>query len=226
MAEITPKVKPIIARDDQEGRMIGEVCHVEGCPCDDCAAAARADLERWAAATGTELEPVEDAQETADRIIATWATMDFNQRDLAGAFVNRYDGQWVDRREYGADRQEYRFDGRRGRWLEFKGEHWTPAQTILDAVGGLIERICGDKPSAAAKWGKLAVYKDILTLAREHLTIDQWDADGGLLGLPNGEIWDLERGYSMPNFRRLPITKTTAVDPAEFQNRSGLQVGL
>ena len=71
-----PKVKPIIARDDQEGRMIGDVCHVEGCPCDDCAAAERADRERWAEATGTELEPIEDAQERADRIIAAWGTLD------------------------------------------------------------------------------------------------------------------------------------------------------
>ena len=218
---ITPDRKqsnPIIARDDQEGRYLDDgTCHVWGCPCDGCAKAIRAELERYASANGTELEPVEEPQERADRIIAAWAEMDHNQRDLAMAFVIRYDGQWVDRREYGADRQEYRFDGPRGRWMEFKAEQWTQAQTILEAVGGLIEKICGDKPSLAAKWSKLAVYKDILTLAREHLTIDQWDADGEILGLPNGEIWDLETGYSMPNFRRLLVTKRTGVDPADFQ---------
>ena len=220
---VTPdpkEIKPIIAREDQEGRYIGDVCHVEGCPCLECAAAERADRQRWAKARGEELEPAFDPQEYADRVIAAWATMDFSQRDLSIAFVNRYDGQWVDRREYGADRQEYRFDSRRGRWMEFKDGHWTPADTILDAVGGLIERLCGDKPSVSAKWGKLAVYRDILTLAREHLTIDEWDADGGLMGLPNGDMWDLERGYSMPNFQRLPITKQTGADPDELQNPS------
>ena len=211
------KVKPIIARDDQEGRYLDDgTCHVEGCPCDDCAAAARADLVRYAVATGTELEPVEEPQERADRIIAAWAEMDHNQRDLAMAFVIRYDGQWVDRREYGADRQEYRFDSRRGRWMEFKAGHWTPADTIFDAVGRLIERLCGESERDAAKWGKLTVYKDVLSLAKEFLTIDQWDAYGSVLGLPNGDLWDLEVGYSMPNFRRLPVTKQTGVDPAEF----------
>ena len=59
--------------------------------------------------------------------------------------------------------------------------------------------------------------QDVLALAKEYLTIDQWDADGGLLGLPNCDIWDLETGYSMPNFRRLPVTKQTGADPDEFQ---------
>ena len=209
---------PIIARDDQEGRYLDDgTCHVEGCPCDDCAAAARADLERWAAASGTELEPVENLDVTRAKILAAWAEFDVTQRHLANAFVIRFDGQlWP---------EEYRFDGRRGRWMEFKAEHWTPAETILDAVGGLVEELCGDSASAAAKWGKLAIYKDVLSLAREHLTIDQWDAYGDLLGLPNGEVWELERGYSMPNYRRLPITKTTGADPAEFQHGPGCKSG-
>ena len=219
------KVQPIIARDDQEGRHLDDgTCHIQDCPCDDCAAAARADLVRYAEATGTELEPVEDPQDRADRIIAAWGEMDINQRDLANMFVTRYDGQWVDRREYGAFRQEYRFDSRRGRWMEWKGGrwegHWTEADTILDGVGGLIERLCGDKPSLASKWSKVNVYKDVLTLAKEHLTIEKWDTEGDLMGLPNGDLWDLETGYSMPNFRRLPITKTTGVDPAEYQSKS------
>ena len=215
----TNGVKPIIARDDQEGRFLDDgTCHVEGCPCADCAKAVRAELERYATATGTELEPVEDPQDRADRIIAAWAEMDHNQRELAMAFVIRYDGQWVDRREFGAERQQYAFDSRRTRWMEFKNGHWTPAQTILDAVGMLVDRICGDKPSVASKYSKVAVYKDILTLAKEHMTWDEWDSDGFLMGLPNGEVWDLESGYSMPNFRRLPITKMTGVDPDEFQS--------
>ena len=130
------KVKPIIARPDQEGRYLDDgTCHVLDCPCADCAKAVRADLERQATNRGEELEPVEDPQDRADRIIAAWAEMDHNQRDLAMAFVIRYDGQWVDRREYGADRQEYRFDGPRGRWMEFKAEQWTQAQTILRSRG-------------------------------------------------------------------------------------------
>ena len=215
------KVQPIIARDDQEGRHLDDgTCHVEDCPCDDCAAAARADLVRYAEVTETELEPVEDPQDRADRIIAAWGEMDINQRDLANMFVTRYDGQWVDQREYGAFRQEYRFDSRRGRWMEFKAGHWTEADTIYDALGGLIERLCGDKPSLASKWSKVNVYKDVLTLAKEHLTIEKWDTEGDLMGLPNGELWDLETGYSMPNFRRWHITKTTGVDPAEYQSKS------
>ena len=227
ITEKTPKAKPIIARDNQDGRYLDDgTCHVEGCPCDDCAAAERAERERYADATGTELEQVEDPQEAADRIMAAWVELGgINQRELATAFVIRYDGQWVDRREYGADRQEYRFDERRGRWMEFKAEHWTQAQTILDAAGALIEKICGDSESDAARWGKLAVYKDVLTLAREHLTIDQWDADGGLLGLPCGEVWDLEAGYSMPNFRRLPVTKQTGADPDEFRGKAVCRSG-
>ena len=206
-------INPILARDDQEGRYIGDVLHVEDCPCADCAAAARLDLERYATAAGTELEPVEDADAYRARILAAWATFDITQRGLAGAFVIRYDGQlWP---------EEYRFDSRRGRWMEFADGHWTPARTILDAVGGLIEELCGDKPSLAAKWGKLSVYKDVLTLAQEHLSIDEWDANGDLMGLPNGDVWNLELGYSMPNYRRLPITKQTGVDPAEFQTGPG-----
>ena len=223
MTQDDSKVKPIIARDDQEGRMIGDVCHVYGCPCDDCAKAVRAEKQREAWNFGT--EPEEEPQERADRIIADWAEMDHNQRDLAMAFVIRYDGQWVDRREYGADRQEYRYDSRRGRWMEFKAEHWAPARTIFDALGALIEKICGDNQTAAAKWGKVTVYKDVLTLAKEHLTIDQWDSDGLLMGLPNGEIWDLEQGWGEPNFRRLPVTKTTGVDPDEYQSKSICRLG-
>ena len=220
------KVQPIIARDDQEGRHLDDgTCHIEGCPCDDCAKAARADLVRYAEATGTELEPVEEPQDRADRIMAAWAEMDVNQRELAMAFVIRYDGQWVDRREYGADRQEYRFDSRRGRWMEFKADHWTPADTIYDALGALIERLCGDQPSLVSKWSKVNVYRDVLTLAKEHLTIEKWDTEGDLMGLPGGDVWDLERGYAMPNFRRLPITKMTGVDPAEYQSKSICQRG-
>ena len=219
---ITPEsneIKPIIARDDQEGRFLDDgTCHILDCPCADCAKAVRAELERQAANRGEELEPVEDPQDRADRIIAAWGETDHNQRDFALAFYLRYDGQWVDRREFGAERQQYAFDSRRTRWMEFKNGHWAPARTTLDAVGMLVDRICGDKPSVAAKFSKVAVYKDILTLAKEHMTWDEWDSDGFLMGLPNGEVWDLETGYSEPNFRRLPITKQTGVDPAEFQH--------
>ena len=153
-----------------------------------------------------EVKP-ETAKETEARlelIMAGWAESGITQRGLASAFELRFNGQlWPD---------EYRFDPQRGRWMEFKAGHWTPARTILDGVGGLIERLCGDKPSQAAKWGKVAVYKDVLALAKEHMKVDQWDADGELMGLPNGEIWDLVRGEAEPNFRRLPITKTTGVD--------------
>ena len=219
------QVKAILARDNQEARQVGSEWHVEGCPCQACADLERADLERYAAAAGTELEPVEDAEARARRIMAEWAEGNITQRDLAWAFVNRFDGQWEDRSEYGAFRQEYRFDGRRGRWMEFKAEHWTPAHTILDAVGALVERLCGDSKSDAAKWGKLTAYRDVLALAQEHLTIDRWDADGGLLGLANGDVWNLERGYSQPNFRRLPITKRTGADPDEFQSKSVCKSG-
>ena len=163
------------------------------------------------------LETPEEAEARLERIIAAWADDDdINQRRLALVFELRFDGQlWPD---------EYRFDPRRGRWMEFKGSrwagHWTPARTILEGVGGLIDRLCGDSPSKAAKWGKVAVYKDVLALAKEHLTIDQWDAFDSLLGLPCGDVWDLERGWAEPNFQRFPITKTTGADPAEYQGET------
>ena len=157
------------------------------------------------------LETVEETEARLELIIAAWAEDDITQRGLASVFELRFDGQlWPD---------EYRFDPRRGRWMEFKADHWRPAQAILDGVGGLIERLCGDNPSKAAKWGRVAVYKDVLALAKEHLTIERWDAYGSVLGLPNGELWDLETGYAMPNWRRLPITKTTGVDPDEYQSK-------
>ena len=191
--------------------MIGEVCHVEGCPCDDCAAAERADRERWAKARGEEFEPVEDLDITRAKILAAWASFEVTQRHLANAFVLRFDGQlWP---------EEYRFDGGAGAGWNSRGEHWAPAHTILDAVGELVEALCGDNPSNAARWGKLNVYRDVLALAQEHLTIDQWDADGELMGLPNGDVWDLEAGYAMPNWRRYPITKTTGADPDEYQSK-------
>ena len=155
-------------------------------------------------------ETAEETEARLELIMAGWAESDINQRGLALVFELRFDGQlWP---------EEYRFDPRRGRWMEFKADHWRPAQAILDGVGGLIERLCGDNPSNAARWGKVSVYKDVLALAKEHLTIDQWDAFGSVLGLPNGDLWDLEVGYATPNFRRLPITKTTGVDPAEYQD--------
>ena len=161
-------------------------------------------------------ETPEETEARLEQILAAWADDDINQRGLASVFEMRFDGQlWQD---------EYRFDPQRGRWMEFKGSRWagrwTPAQTILDGVGGLIERLCGDKPSLAAKWGKVAVYRDVLALAKEHMTIERWDAYGSVLGLPNGELWDLETGYGTPNFRRLPITKTTGVDPDEYQSKT------
>ena len=143
--------------------------HVRGCPCDDCYDARLA------------------------RIMAAWVELgDFNQRDLASMFVQR-------------------FDGRRGRWMEFKtfpstpsAGHWEPAQTILDAAGGLIATLCGDSASDAARWGKLAVYKDVLALAREHLTIDQWDAWGEVLGLTLSSV-DSASGPSPTSLPRLTL---------------------
>ena len=164
------------------------------------------------------IETLEETEARLERIIAAWAEDDINQRRLASVFELRFDGQlWP---------EQYRFDGRRGRWMEFVSRRetpwagqWRPAQTILDGVGGLIERLCGDNPSKAAKWGKVAVYKDVLALAKEHLTIDQWDAFDSLLGLPCGDIWFLEKGWGEPNIHRLPITKTTGADPAEYQGK-------
>ena len=55
---------------------------------------------------------------------------------------------------------------------------------------------------------------------RNTLPSTQWDADGELMGLPNGEIWDLVRGWAEPNYRRYTITKTTGVDPEEYQSKA------
>ena len=90
----------------------------------------------------------------------------------------------------------------------------------MGSVGGLIELLCGDNPSLASKWLKVAVFKDVLTLAKEDMTVDTWDADGELMGLPNGEIWDLVKGWADPNFRRYTVTKTTGVDPEEYQSKA------
>ena len=60
------------------------------------------------------LETLEETEARLERIIAAWAEDDdINQRRLALVFELRFDGQlWPD---------EYRFDPRRGRWMEFKG---------------------------------------------------------------------------------------------------------
>ena len=158
------------------------------------------------------LETVEETEARLEQIIAFWPEDDINQRGLASAFELRFDGQlWPD---------EYRFDPHRGRWMEFKAGRWRPARTILNGVGGLIERLCGDNPSLASKWLKIAVYRDVLALAMETMTVEEWDADGELMGLPNGEIWDLERGWGWPNIQRFPITKQTGTDPAEYQGKT------
>ena len=166
--------------------------------------------------TPEEPETPEATEARLERILDAWADDDdINQRRLASVFEMRFDGQlWPD---------EYRFDPRRGRWMEWEGGrwqgHWTPARTIMGSVGGLIERLCGDKPSLASKWLKVAVFKDVLTLAKEDMTVDTWDADGELMGLPNGEIWDLVKGWADPNFRRYTVTKTTGADPIEYQDK-------
>ena len=158
------------------------------------------------------LETAKEREARLEQIIATWAKDDINQRGLAGAFELRFDGQlWPD---------EYRFDPHRGRWMEFKAGRWRAARTILNGVGGLIERLCGNNPSLASRWLKIAVYRDVLALARETMTVEEWDADGELMGLPNGEIWDLERGWGWPNIQRFPITKKTGTDPAEYQGKT------
>ena len=140
-----------------------------------------------------------------------------NQLDIAGAFVELYEGNGAF-----TEAPEFRYDRHRGRWMEFTARgafagRWTRAEGILNALGRMIGRLTEDKPSVSAKWGKLSVYRDVLTLAAERLTIDEWDADGGVMGLPNGDVWKLDAGSSQPNYRRLPITKMTGVDPAEFQ---------
>ena len=162
------------------------------------------------------LETPEEHEARLERIMTAWADMDdadINQLSLANIFEMRFDGQlWLD---------EYRFDSRRGRWMEWKGGKWAgrwqEAATIMGSLGGLIHRLCINKPSLATKWLKVGVFKDVLALAKEYMTIDTWDACGGLMGLPNGEIWDLKAGWAEPNFRRFTVTKTTGVDPEEYQ---------
>ena len=161
------------------------------------------------------IETLEETEARLERIIAAWAEDDeINQQRLARVFERRFDGQlWPD---------EYRFDPHRGHWMEWKGSkwygRWQPAATIMNDVGALIERLCEDKPSLASKWLKVNVYKDVLTLAKEYMTVDTWDADGDLMGLPNGDVWDLEMGWGEPNFQRLHVTKTTGVDPDTYQS--------
>ena len=157
--------------------------------------------------------------------MAAWAELDINQRGLASAFVNRFDGQWEDRKEYGSFRQEYRFDGRRGRWMEFRAEHWTPADTILTPWAGSLNGCVESRQVLLRSGARSTSTKTFSHWQRNNLTIDQWDADGELMGLPNGEIWDLETGYAMPNFRRLPITKQTGADPDEYQGTTVCRSG-
>ena len=198
VATKTNGIKPVIADDDHEAQLAlvngVEEWHVIGCPCETC-------------------QPDETEYEV--QVWADWGkTVLLNELSLASAFVMRFDGQGIF-----VDRHEYRFDARRGRWMSFttKGWYsgrWMPAPGILNAVGRLVERLCEDKESAATKWGKVNIYRNILVLAQEHLTVDRWDSEGDVMGLPDGEIWDLERGYSEPNSHRLPITKQAGVDPA------------
>ena len=157
-------------------------------------------------------ETPEETEAGLERILAAWGDLDITQLSLADVFEMRFDGQlWPD---------EYRFDPHRGHWMEWKGGHWTRAATIMTDVGRLIERLTLDQPNLASKWSKVNVYRDVLTLAKETMTVNQWDADGDLMGLPNGDMWDLEKGWGEPNFRRLPITKTTGVDPTECQGET------
>ena len=185
---------------DVEGLEIDGELHSFSCPCVPCK------------------ETPEEHEARFERILTFWADMDddINQLSLANIFEMRFDGQlWPD---------EYRFDSRRGRWMEWKGGKWAgrwqETGTIMGSLGGLIYRLCRGKPSMASKWLKVAVFKDVLALAKEDMTVDTWDAWGEVLGLPNGDIWFLEKGWGEPNIQRLPITKTTGVDPAEYQGKT------
>ena len=46
-----------------------------------------------------------------------------------------------------------------------------------------------------------------------------WDSDGELMGLPNGEIWDLEKGWG-GRIPALPYHQATGTDPAEYQGKA------
>ena len=71
MTEDSIKVKPIIARDDQDSRLLDDGTeHILECPCADCVKAVRAEEKRLDWNFGNESR--EEPQDRADRIIAAW----------------------------------------------------------------------------------------------------------------------------------------------------------
>ena len=122
--------------------------------------------------------------------------------DVAGVFENVVSNDL----QFLRNRLRFGYDAHKEKWLAWDGGLWQEATGMMNAVSQIIARLCSDKK--VAKWQKPSVYRDVLTLAKETLTLQNLDGNAGLIGLPNGDVWDLERGEGWPNLNALPVTKS------------------
>ena len=108
---------------------------------------------------------------------------------------------------------KYAYNPQHGCWMLF--DPWLCTwrrQDAFTSVGNLIAELLDvieATDSEIARWCKLAVFRNVLALAQSDLTIEDWDSDPNVLGLPNGELWLLEEGCGVPNQNAIPITQTT-----------------
>ena len=156
-------------------------------------------------------------QDRAEQVLTDWAELPITQRGIAGIFANRFDGSFP-------DGKVYRYDPRRGRWYGLIGNKWIETASVLDDLGKLIEGLCKDSKTEATKWLRYSVYRDVLTLAQESMTLTHWDSDDDVLGLPNGDIWYLDKGFGIPNVQGLPVTMYTA-NPIEYTTDMQCPIG-
>ena len=121
--------------------------------------------------------------------------------------------------------QDWRYVARWGKWYFFDGDGWR--EDAKDAVMGAAKGITRAALSMAAakpltgpalkKVNSVRQAKDLLIFARSDAdiaaTVDQWDVDGYLLGVPGGVV-DLRLGKDLEAVREHYITKRCTVAPA------------
>ena len=162
----------------------------------------------------------DDSPEYHQKVLRRWGEIHFTeggppltQREVSECFAEFYLGDLT------PDHRAYRWDPGRGQWWKFSHRtyRWSVGKSeIYTDLARLLDALLVKKPSEAHKWQRVGVYRDILELAKGSLTLDSWDDQDDLIGLPNGDLWDLRKGFGVPNWWGLPITQVAACDPAEY----------